>query len=336
MKRILITVGAITIIGIAIATLLLNRSSGPSSQLVPLRVGFNTWLGYSPLIIAQDKGFLREAGIDASVVMIEGVAEKNAALLRGDIDAVGHTADSAVTSAAAGVDGQIVYVFDKSFGADGIVAKDAIKTIKDLKGKRVAVEPGFTGHFFLLTLLAQNGLKPSDIEMVAMDTGSAGAAFAAGKVDAAVTWEPWIGKVKTMPGAHVLVTSAQEPGLIIDVLFMNRSTIDKNPELITKLVTALGRAVTWYEQHGEAGDQIMAQFWKLSLPETTETVAGMRFMDIQQNSVFFGTEAAPGQLYQTISSADRLWREAGVTKKSVDAKRLIDFRSITEASAGRN
>lgn len=86
-----------------------------------------------------------------------------------------------------------------------------------------------------------------------MDTGSAGSAFVAGTVEAAVTWEPWIGKTKGLSDAHVLVTSADKPGVIIDVLFMNRSTIDKRRDDVRKLVVAMGRATAWYTQNVKEG-----------------------------------------------------------------------------------
>src|SRR4051794_16692807 len=79
--------------------------SDPGQPTRPFRVGFNTWIGYSPLVIAKERGFLAEQGIDVEITILEGIGEKNSALIRGDIDAVGHTADSAVTSASSGVDG---------------------------------------------------------------------------------------------------------------------------------------------------------------------------------------------------------------------------------------
>jgi NitT/TauT family transport system substrate-binding protein len=293
--------------------------SKPAPHATPFKIAFNTWLGYSPLVIAKEKGFLRERGLDAQITFLEGIGEKNAALLRGDIDGVGHTADSAVTSNAAGVDGQIVYVFDESYGADGILANDSIKTVADLKGKRVALEPGFTGHFFILSLLEEAHLTPQDIQTVAMDTGSAGSAFLAGKVDAAATWEPWIGKAKDRTDGKVLVTSRDRPGLIIDVLYMNRSTINARPNDVRKLVDAMDEATTWYRQHPAEGDQIIAKFWKLPLAEAKDTVAGVRFFDRAQNAAFFGTQAKPGQLLRTVEGANRIWTKAGVIKQPLPA-----------------
>jgi NitT/TauT family transport system substrate-binding protein len=234
-----------------------------------------------------------------------------------------------VTSAAAGVDGQIVYIFDESFGADGILASNDIQSVADLRGKKVALEPGFTGHFFVLSLLEEAHLTPQDIQTVAMDTGSAGSAFLAGKVDAAATWEPWIGKAKDRSDGHVLVTSRDRPGLIIDVLYMNRSTISAHKEDVRKLVDAMDEATVWYRSHRDEGDRIMAKFWKLSITEEKATVAGIKFFDRGENANFFGTEAAPGQLLQTVSGANRLWVRAGVIKKPIDQPgRLIYYDGV--------
>lgn len=303
---------------------------GPSSR--PFRVAFNTWIGYSPLVIAKEKGFLAEQGLDVDISILEGIGEKNSALIRGDIDAVGHTADSAVTSAASGVDGQIVFVFDRSLGADGILAKDTIKTIGDLKGKKVALEPGFTGHFFFLALLDEAGLTPDDVEVLPMDTGTAGSSFVGGQGDVAVTWEPWIGKAKDVPGAHILVTSADKPGLIIDVLFMNSDTIKERPEDVHKLIVAMGKATDWYMENRDEGDQIIADFWKLSLEEEKETVAGMKFMTLKENATFFGTAGQPGQLFSTVEKANALWLKTEVIKSSIDPKALVDFESVNRAA----
>ncbi|HEY5720825.1 MAG TPA: ABC transporter substrate-binding protein [Allosphingosinicella sp.] len=329
MKR-LVTALLGAMLCLAVAACHPSGGGGGEDQKTTFNIAFNTWLGYSPLLIAKEKGFLAKRGLDVNITFLEGIGEKNAALLRGDIDGVGHTADSAVTSAAAGVDGQIVYVFDESYGADGILASNDVRTIADLKGKKVALEPGFTGHFFLLSLLEEANLSPSDIQPIAMDTGSAGGAFLAKRVDAAATWEPWIGKAKERADGHVLVTSRDKPGRIIDVLYMNRATIAAHPAEIGKLVDAMDEAIAWYRTHVDEGDRIMAKFWKLPLPEEKTTVAGMRFFDRAANAKFFGTAAAPGQLLQTVTTANRVWARAGVIKKPIGhPERLIYYDGVT-------
>src|SRR5205807_10468712 len=68
---------------------------------------------------------------------------------------------------------------DDSQGGDGIVAVDAIKSIKDLRGRRVAYNKGSVSHFFLSVLLRQNGMSEQDIQSIQMQQDAAGAAFGA-------------------------------------------------------------------------------------------------------------------------------------------------------------
>jgi NitT/TauT family transport system substrate-binding protein len=326
--------GIMLVLGIAggVYTFTKSGNAPVGEKKTTFRVGFNTWIGYSPLVIAKEKGFLAEQGLDADFTILEGIGEKNSALIRGEIDAVGHTADSAVTSAASGVDGQVVFVFDRSLGADAILAKKSIKSIADLKGKKVALEPGFTGHFFFLAVLDEAGLSPNDVEILPMDTGTAGSAFVAGQVDVAVTWEPWIAKSKALSDAHVLMSSKDRPGLIIDVLYMNTKTIRQRPDEVRKLILAMGQATDWYFRNRDEGDKIIAKFWKLTLEEEKETVAGMEFMTLAENAKFFGTSDKPGQMLTTVSKANDLWLKTGVIKKSIDPRALVDFESVNAAA----
>src|SRR5205807_10647315 len=115
-------------------------------------------------------------------------------------------------------DFKYVAAIDDSNGGDGIVATRDIKSIKDLKGRKVAVNEGSVSQFYLNVLLAKAGLKETDLQTVNMTAGDAGGAFVAKRVDAAVTWEPWLSKGKATDHGHLLVDSSTTPGLITDAI----------------------------------------------------------------------------------------------------------------------
>src|SRR5207248_702693 len=126
--------------------------------------------------------------------------------------------DNVIIAQSNGLAMVVVGESDFSYGGDGIIATKNIKSIADLKGKRVACPEGLPSHFFLLHLLKQNNLGPKDIELVpADDGGQAATMFASGRVDAAVTWDPWISQAdkKTEGKGHVLITTRDAPGLIL-------------------------------------------------------------------------------------------------------------------------
>lgn len=90
---------------------------------------------------------------------------------------------------------------DQSYGGDGIIASGEIQSVKDLEGKTVGLDKASTSYFFFLAVLNKYGVDESKIEIQEMTSGDAGAAFVAGKLDAAVTWEPWLTQASQREGA---------------------------------------------------------------------------------------------------------------------------------------
>ncbi|TMV62717.1 taurine ABC transporter substrate-binding protein, partial [Thioclava sp. BHET1] len=171
-------------------------------------------------------------------------------------------------------------------------------------------------------------LKLSDVEAQNMTAGDAGAAFVAGRLDAAVTWEPWLTRGKMAKNSHLLIDSSKTPGLITDVLVANDQTLKTDPEVLKKLYAAWNKAVDWQKTHEDAADAIMAKGvggW-LDDPKTfKETRAGIVFYDKAMNTKFMGTAAAPGEITKTIQNAIDIGKETGMFKADVKPAELIDF-----------
>ena len=106
-----------------------------------------------------------------------------------------------------------------------MLAKKEITDVKAMKGKKVAATLGQCNHLLLQKALEKAGLTEKDIQLVNMNPDDAGAAFAAGKIDVAVTWEPWITKASNdKKGGHVIFSSKETPNLILDVLAISAKT----------------------------------------------------------------------------------------------------------------
>src|SRR5208282_1804919 len=117
------------------------------------------------------------------------------------------------------------------------------------KGKRVAVNEGSVSEFFLDVLLSKNGLKPSDLQSVNMTAGDAGTAFVAKRVDAAVTWEPWLSRGKATDFGHLLIDSSSTPGLITDVFIVKTDWAAAHPKEVAAIVKSWNEAVAYYQAH---------------------------------------------------------------------------------------
>lgn len=295
-------------------------------------LGVATWVGYAPLYVAQEKGIFEKNGIKVDLMKMESNTDRRTALAAKRIQGFASTVDTHVVSAASDVPGVQVVALDESYGGDGIVAKKEIKSLKDLKGKRVAVQTdGGASFFWFLYLLKQEGIDfNKEIKAQNMTAGDAGAAFIANKVDAAVTWEPWLTKAKQTDFGSVLATSDISPGVITSTIAMHEDFIKENPEAVKALVESWFEAVDYYKTNKEDALKIMGKAMGQSSEEIEESLKGVRFYDEQKNKEYFGTKEEPGQIYELSKMGSEFWKEQDLIKKEPDISKLIDYSFVQQ------
>lgn len=297
----------------------------------PIRIGLSVWPGFGPFFIAEEKGFFKRQGLDVQLNIFQDDSQRDASLLGDRIDAIGMTVDNLAVLRHRGVDVKAIYKFDNSSGADGIVAKPDIRTVSDLKGRHVGWAPGTTSHFFLAVALSKVGLKTSNLSHVALAPDEAGTAFAAGQLDAAVTWEPWLTKAVETDKGKVLISTRELP-VIEDVLFFRGSTLKNRHNDIVKFLKACFEAVDYWKAHPDEGTEIVSR--KLSMPqnEVQQMLPNMRIASYQDNLEFFGDGGRGSPAYSAYEVATRIWIQEGVVKPSNDSPAdAIDASFIKQA-----
>lgn len=298
-----------------------NTGAGKSSE--PLKVTLPTWTGYGPLFLAKEKGFFEKNGVEVELSIIEGLGERKQALAGGKIDGMATALDVQVTLSAADIPVQVVWLLDDSFGGDGILVKNDIQDVKDLKGKQVAFEVGSTSHMLALTALKQGGLTESDIEVVPMSAGDAGAAFAAGKIDAAITWEPWLTKGAEANG-KVLLTTKDLPGIIVDTISFKEDVIKNRPDDVKAFVKAMGEAMDFWKENKKEANEVMAKGLKIDVAEFEATETGLKFMTKEDNEKLFGSESSKGSIYQSTENAIKFYKEQKLIDKEPKAEDVLN------------
>ncbi|MBO8168576.1 MAG: ABC transporter substrate-binding protein [Thermoanaerobacteraceae bacterium] len=296
--------------------------STSSNSSVKLKIALPTWTGYGPLYLAKEKGFFEEQGLDVELIKIEGLAERKQALAGKKIDGMATAQDVQVTLAAANVPVKVIWALDSSAGGDGILASEEIENVSDLKGKTVALEMGTTSHFFALTVLQDAGLSDDDIIIKNMTAGDAGAAFVAGKVDAAVTWEPWLSKGKD--NGKVLVSTKDYPGIIVDSVSFRADIVEKYPQAMEGFVKAMAQAMEYWKNNKQEAEKIMAEGLGIDLEEFQATIPDLKFYDLEGNKKFFGTEEAPGAIYETTKKAINFYAKLNVIETEPRPEEIID------------
>jgi len=212
-----------------------------NADAAKLKVAYSDWPGWVAWDIGVQKGWFKDAGVDIEFSWFEYVPSMEA-FAAGKVDAVTMTNGDALVTGASGAANVMILLNDYSNGNDMVVAKPGIKSLKELKGKKIGVEIGFVDHLLLLNGLKKNGLKESDVKLVNVPTHQTPQTLASGDVDAIVAWQPNSGEaLKALPGAKSIYSSADEPGLIYDALCVSPAHLAKNRAEWAKVVDV------WYK-----------------------------------------------------------------------------------------
>lgn len=282
---------------------------------LPLKIGLVTWIGYGPFYVAAEKGYFAANGVDVQFERIEGDVERRSAIAAGRLDGIALTLDSMIVLRTNGIPLKTVMAIDVSNGGDGIVAIKGIQKIDDLKGREIAFPTGLPSHFFLYSALKSHNLDMSDIKAIPMDADQAGSAFASGKIDAAVTWEPWLSKASEVGRGHVLMDSKQLPGKIQDVLFMREALLASRSADIEGLIKAWYQAVDFVAANPQEAGAIMSKNLGLASDQVPKLISGIRYQNKQGNLAAFGTAQKPGDLYQLYEEISEAWLKEHVISK---------------------
>ena len=305
-----------------------NGASADSFEIV-----HTTWVGYGPLYLARDLGYFKDEGVDVKLTTIEEKSLQMAAVFSGQVAGAAGTVDEFLLYLKPDTCLRYVLAMDESSGGDGILAADDIKSIKDLKGKQVAFNEGSVSQFWFNVVLQQNGMSQNDVEMVNMTADDAAAAFTAGRVPAAVTWEPHLTEVRNAKQGHVLMDSSALPGVITDVIAVSCETAEKRADEIKALVRGWNRAVEYWKKNPEKSNEIMAKGvggWLNDPAVFADSVRGVKFFDAATNKSYFGSPERPGTLYKITQYAVDIWGGLGRLQGSPKPADLIDGAFVNQ------
>ena len=258
---------------LALVVLVLTLSGCMRETEPPLRIGTNVWIGCEPLYLARDLGYLdREA---VQLVEYPSASEVSRAFRNQAIDGMIISLDELFVLAADGLKPKVVLVVDVSHGADVVVGRSGMRAMKDLRGKRVAVESGALGAFVLSRALALNGMRASDVSIVHLESNEHPAAFEQGQVDGAVTFDPFRTQLLGA-GAHTLFDSSQMPGEIVDLVAVRASVLEKNPRAVQTLLTGWFKALDQLERDPRNAAARMAVREQITGEQFLQALQGLR------------------------------------------------------------
>ena len=229
----------------------------------------NGWWGHVPIMLAVDKGFFKELGIDVEVKSIASSADRVRAVTSGAV-AFSNLGRIAVISEMAN-DNKTFYFFanvDDSPGNEGCWARTGVSSFKELKGKKVAANT--SAQVTMNGLLENEGMAEKDVQFVNLPGGEMAGAIARGDVDAACVWEPLFTNVKTAaPDGKLLGTDMDTPNFkkfgtmaSPDIMIISRKLVDESPELAKKITAAIFKGVKYTNENPDDTAKTVAHYFR--------------------------------------------------------------------------
>ena len=222
---------------------------------------------------------------------------------------------------------------DWSNGGDGIVVREAIKSVSDLRGKSVVLAQNSPSHYFLLNMLLNGGVQPSEVHMeFAKDAFQAAAAFNQDKKYAAVvSWSPDIYNL-TKPGMgnRMLVSTQTANRLIADVWFARADFARDNPELIEGLVRGILSADEELktDTNKQAVGKLMDELYSLPAGTGLTMLGDAHWTNYAENRDFFLNQNNPTNFERTYNTAFLLYKAIRVVDNKVPFDQIMDFSVV--------
>ncbi len=193
-----------------------------------------------------------------------------------------------------------------------VPANSPIKSVADLKGKKVAVTKASGSHYLLIAALAHAGLKFKDIEPAYLTPADGRAAFEKGAVDAWVTWDPFVAAVQKQSDARVLADGTGVASYRRYYL-ASSSFAASRPDVLKFVFAKLKETGDWVKKNPEAAAQILSPAWGLDT-EVVSLANSRRSYEIRSVS--------PDNLTEEQKIADAFFAEGAIPKpiNSSDAR----------------
>ena len=326
--------------------------SGSGKLGRPLVVAINTWAGHAPGIVAaggMETGaasrYKQTYGLDVKFVLLEDPAAKLAAFRKGDVDIMWNTVDNWAREASILAEqnqkAKSIVMQDWSRGGDGIVSLSTIKSIEELKGRKISCTQFTPSHFLLLYLLAQSGLSADDRAAVekniifTQDAPAAAAMFKAKQVDAAVTWEPDLSAAVTARGdeAHVLVSTTAATNIIADTLCARQDLIDRSPDTVRDFIHGWFDGIEMIKSDPNAAYAVVAKALKLDTDTVSGMLSGLKLTPYADNAQFYGLSGGKAHYETLFDTAFVIWRKKGLVTRPVEARDWADTRFLSALAA---
>lgn len=312
----------------AAALVILSAScAGPSSN--PVAIGINPWPGYETLYLAQERGFFAKHGLDVELEEYSSLGDVRRAFERGQIDGMACTMVEVLQAREqSGRQPRVVMVTDYSRGADVIVAKPGIGSVRDLNGKRVGLELASLGVYMMSRAATLHGIRLENLRLIPTDQTEVEEAARESKIDAAVTYPPASIHLRKL-GWKPLFDSSRVPEEVVDVVAIDKPVLDRDPEFHRAFLAAMEDSYAYLATHRRQAVKLMAERERISVEEFEQALAGIHLIEVREMPRYL---APGGPVERVFAVLEQELRRVGQLS---EARGIRDLAAHLPAEPGR-
>lgn len=304
-----------------------NKTPKAEIKTAKLRIISAIWPGFLPMIIAKEKGYFTEEGVD-----VEYTFTSSAMKMRMDFEAGYYDGAFYNFSSFLVMDNiqkqKIILSSDLVRGGAGVVARKEIKTAYDLKNKKVSTTLTSFSEFFIMSMLQKFKLAEGDIHWVPRNSeAEAVENLRLGKVDAAFLWEPFYGQT-LRNGANSLYSIEEVLPLLINALGVHESTYETKRKELKAFLKAWFRAVEFCQKNESEAIQIIAKELKIKPSDISFKFAHLN--SAKENLEILDNKTNPQGMYRSSEEIFKLQHYKNVRFVPVDLSKVIEPSLIKE------
>ena len=306
-------------LALAAAVAALALGTGAAGAQTKIALGMSGWTGFAPLTLAKGAGIFEKNGLDVEIKKIPQ-KDRHLAVASGDIQCAATTVETFMIWNANGVPIKQLFQLDMSHGADGMVVRNDIASIADLKGKTVAASaPGTSPYFVLAWMLNENGLTLDDVTVVNLEPAAAAQSFVAGQNDAAMTYEPYLSTVRDNPDAGKIIATTLDYPVVMDSVGCTPEFIAANPDAVKALAKSYYDALEMIKTDQAKAYEIMGADVKQTGEQFGKSAGYLQWQDAEANKKFM-----TGGINDFYAKAGPLLEKIGIIKQIPETSSLVD------------
>lgn len=324
-----------SVLGLALLPVLYPRVVLAQSQPIPINIG---WLpdANGPFFVAKDHGLFEKAGLAPTYYKFNSGPVMFAALKSNSIDVTEFGVSAFVAGLGNGIPMAAIAVAYDDARANALVARSGtgIRSILDLKGKRVAATRNSLSFLGLVTALQKNNMSLSDIIYFDVPVTAMIPTFQHGDVDAVWTWEPWAQKI--VAGGGKIVATLDDVGIGNDVWAARKDWLKAQPEAAIRFITALDLATELIRRDPNSTTTAVAEAFNIP-PEMARDIMKLVGMptiaeQLDPESKYSVMHFATGKkgLAAAVKRAAEIFEQQGVIKAFPPLSSVFDPQPIMD------